>query len=95
MVGMNFCSSLVLLIISAVVSVILFYLLKIKIGKGVVGFIAEICIGWFGAWMGWILEHWWINVCHVYLIPAIPGSASLIVVAHALYPPPKEEKPSV
>jgi uncharacterized membrane protein YeaQ/YmgE (transglycosylase-associated protein family) len=95
MVGMGFCSSLVLLVISAVVSVILFSLLKIKIGKGVVGFIAEILIGWFGAWMGWILEHWWIKVWDVYLVPAILGAVSLILVAHVLYPPPKEVKPTV
>jgi len=95
MVGMSFCSSLVLLVISAVVSVILFFLLKIKIGKGVVGFIAEICIGWFGAWLGWILEHWWIKLWGVYIIPAIFCSASLILVVHVLYPPPKEIKPNI
>jgi uncharacterized membrane protein YeaQ/YmgE (transglycosylase-associated protein family) len=95
MIGMSFCSSLVLFVISVIVSGILFFLLKIKTGKGVVGFIAEICIGWFGAWLGWILEHWWNQVCNVYLIPAILGSASLILVVHVLYPPPKEIKPNI
>lgn len=87
---MNFCAFLVLLAISIVVSVIMFFLLKIKIGKGIVGFIAEICIGWFGAWLGWILGHWWIKLWDVYIIPAILFSASLILIAHVLYPPPKE-----
>ena len=90
MIGMNLCAFLVLLVISVVVSVILFFLLKIKIGKGIVGFIAEICVGWFGAWLGWILGHWWIKLWDVYIIPAILCSASLILVAHVLYPPPKE-----
>jgi uncharacterized membrane protein YeaQ/YmgE (transglycosylase-associated protein family) len=87
---MNFCAFLVLLVISVVVSVILFFLLKIKIGKRIVGFIAEICVGWFGAWLGWILGHWWIKLWDVYIIPAILCSASLILVVHVLYPPPKE-----
>ncbi len=90
MTGMNFWAFLVLLVISVVVSVILFFLLKIKIGKGIVGFIAEICVGWFGAWLGWILGHWWIKLWDVYIIPAILCSASLILVVHVLYPPPKE-----
>lgn len=90
MIGMNFCAFLVLLVISAVVSVILFFLLKIKIGKGIVGFIAEICVGWFGAWLGWILQHWWIKLWDVYIIPAILSSAALILIVHTLYPSPKE-----
>jgi uncharacterized membrane protein YeaQ/YmgE (transglycosylase-associated protein family) len=90
MIGMSFCAFLVLLVISIVVSVVLFFLLKIKIGKGVVGFIAEICVGWFGAWLGWILGHWWIKLWDVYIIPAILASAALILIAHVLYPPPKE-----
>jgi uncharacterized membrane protein YeaQ/YmgE (transglycosylase-associated protein family) len=90
MIGMSFCAFLVLLVISVVVSVILFFLLKIKIGKGVAGFIAEICIGWFGAWLGWILGHWWITLYDVQIIPAILSSAALILVANVLYLPPKE-----
>jgi hypothetical protein len=90
MVGMSFCAFLVLLVISVVVSVILFFLLKIKIGKGVAGFIAEICIGWFGAWLGWILGHWWIKLYDVNIVPAILSSAALILVANVLCPLPKE-----
>lgn len=90
MIGMSFCAFLVLLVISVVVSVILFFLLKIKIGKGVAGFIAEICIGWFGAWLGWILGDWWIKLYDVNIVPAILSSAALILVANVLCPPPKE-----
>jgi len=90
MIGMNLCAFLVLLVISIVVSVIFFFLLKIRIGKGIVGFIAEICVGWFGAWLGWILQHWWIKLWDVYIIPAILSSAALILIVHVLYPPPKE-----
>ena len=92
MIGMSFLASLLLFIISVIVSVILFYLLKIRIGKGIIGFIAEVCVGWFGAWLGWILEHWWIKLWDVHIIPAILCSASLILVLHVLFPPPKEEK---
>lgn len=90
MIGMSLCAFLVLLVISIVVSVIFFFLLKIRIGKGIVGFIAEICVGWFGAWLGWILQHWWIKLWDVYIIPAILCSAALILIVHVLYPPPKE-----
>lgn len=90
MTGMSFLSSLLLFIIGAIVTAIMFFLLKIKIGKGIAGFIAEVCIGWFGAWLGWILEHWWIKLGEVYLVPAILGSASLILVVHVLFPPAKE-----
>jgi len=90
MIGMSLCAFLVLLVISIVVSVIFFFLLKIRIGKGIVGFIAEICVGWFGAWLGWILQHWWIKLWDVYIIPAILSSAALILIVHVLYPPPKE-----
>lgn len=37
MIGMSFLASLLLFIISVVVSVILFFLLKIRIGKGIIG----------------------------------------------------------
>jgi len=89
-IGMSLCAFLILLVISIVVSVIFFFLLKIRIGKGIVGFIAEICVGWFGAWLGWILQHWWIKLWDVYIIPAILSSAALILIVHVLYPPPKE-----
>jgi len=90
MIAMNFLSSLLLFIIAVAVSAIMFFLLKIRIGKGIVGFIAEVCVGWFGAWLGWILEHWWIKLWDIYIIPAILTSASLIIVAHVLFPPPKD-----
>ena len=92
MIGMGFLSFLILFIIAAVVGAILFFLLKIRTGKGIAGFIAEVCVGWFGAWLGWIWGHWWFKFWDVYIIPAILGSASLILVLHVLYPPPKEEK---
>ena len=92
MIGMSFLASLLLLIISVVVSAILFFWLKIRIGKGTIGFIAEVCVGWFGACLGWILEHWCIKLWDVYIIPAILCSASLILILHVLFPLPKEEK---
>ena len=90
MIGMSFCAFLVLLVISIVVSAIFFFLLKIRIGKGIIGFIAEIFVGWLGAWLGWILQYWAIKLWDVYIIPAILFSAGLILTVHVLYPPPKE-----
>ncbi len=58
MIGMSFLACVVLIIISIVVSAILFYALKIRIGEGIKGFIAEIFVGWIGAWLGWIWGHW-------------------------------------
>ena len=90
MIGMNFLSAFVLFIISVLVSVIMFFLLKIRIGRGSKGFIAEVCVGWFGGWVGWILEHWWVKWGEVHIVPAVLGAASLILVIHVLFPPPKE-----
>lgn len=90
MIGMSFFSWLVLVIIGAIVAAVMFFLLKIRIGKGIIGFLAEVCVGWFGGWLGWILEHWWFKFWEVHVIPAILGAASLILVVHVLFPPPKE-----
>ena len=91
MIGMSFLACVVLIIISIVVSAILFFLAKIKIGKGIQGFIAEIFVGWVGAWLGWIWGHWWFKFWDVYIVPAIIGSVATIWIVAALYPP-KEAK---
>ena len=87
MIGMSFLACIALIIISIVVSAILFFLTKIKIGKGIQGFIAEIFVGWIGAWLGWIWGHWWFKFWDVYIVPAIIGSVATIWIVATLYPP--------
>ena len=91
MIGMSFLACVVLIIISIVISAILFYVLKKRIGRGIQGFIAEIFVGWIGAWLGWIWGHWWFKFWDVYIVPAIIGSVATIWIVAALYPP-KEAK---
>jgi len=91
MIGMSFLACVVLIIISIVISAILFYVLKKRIGRGIQGFIAEIFVGWVGAWLGWIWGHWWFKFWDVYILPAIIGSVATIWIVAALYPP-KEAK---
>ena len=86
MIGMSFLACVVLIIISIIVSAILFYLAKIKIGEGITGFIAEIFVGWVGAWLGWIWGHWWFKFWDVYIVPAIIGSVATIWIIATLYP---------
>lgn len=87
---MSFLASLVLFVISIVISAILFYAFKMRIGEGIKGFIAEIFVGWIGAWLGWIWCHWWFKFWDVYIVPAIIGSVVTIWIIATLYPPKKE-----
>jgi uncharacterized membrane protein YeaQ/YmgE (transglycosylase-associated protein family) len=76
MIGMDFMSFLILLIISIVVSGILHYVFKYYIVPGVWSYLSKVLIGWFGAWLGSpIFGHWWegVNYEEVYIIPAILG----------------------
>lgn len=91
MLGMSFLACIVLFVISIVVSAILFYLVKIKIGTGIQGFIAEIFVGWIGAWLGWIWCHWWFTLWDVYVVPAIIGSVAVIWIVATLYPSKEAE----
>lgn len=87
---MSFLACIVLIVIAVVVSVILFYGLKIRMGQGIQGFIAEIFVGWIGAWLGWIWGHWWFTLWDVYVVPAIIGSVATIWIIATLYPPKEE-----
>jgi uncharacterized membrane protein YeaQ/YmgE (transglycosylase-associated protein family) len=92
MLGMDFLACIVLFVIAIVVSAILFYALGIRIGEGIKGFIAEIFVGWIGAWLGWIWCHWWFTLWDVYVVPAIIGSVAVIWIVATLYPPKAEIK---
>ena len=83
MIGMNFISFLILLIISVVVSAILHFGLKFYIRPGFGSFLSKVIWGWIGAWLGSpVFGHWFGGVKYqdVYIIPAILGSAAILVL---------------
>ncbi len=84
MIGMDFISFLILLVISIVVSAILHYGLKFYAIPGTTSFLSKIIVGWVGAWLGSpVLGHWWeaLNYKEVYYIPAILGSLASLILA--------------
>lgn len=84
MIGMDFVSFLILLVISVVVSGILHFGFKYYVNAGMWSYCSKIVVGWVGAWLGSpVLGHWWPGVAYdsVYIIPAILGSLGLLVVA--------------
>ena len=84
MIGMDFISFLILLIISIVVSGILHFLFKLYVIPGWRSYFSKVIIGWIGAWLGSpILGHWWqgLNYEEVYIVPAILGSLFILVLA--------------
>lgn len=84
MIGMDFVSFLILLIISVVVSAALHYGLSYYVNPGLDSFFAKVIIGWAGAWLGSpVLGHWWegLKYGQVYIIPAILGSIAAVVLA--------------
>ncbi len=83
MIGMSFVSFIILLVISIVVSAVLHYVLKFYIRPGIVSFISKVIFGWIGAWLGSpVFGHWFGGLAceDVYIIPAILGSAALLVI---------------
>jgi len=84
MIGIDFVSFLILLVISIVVSGILHFGLKYYVTPGLTSFFGKVIVGWIGAWLGSpVLGHWFEGVCYesVYIIPAILGSLAFIVLA--------------
>jgi len=84
MIGMNFISFLILLIISLVVSGILHFGIKYYIVSGWWSYLSKVLIGWFGAWLGSpVFGYWWegVNYKQVYIIPAILGCLLLLIFA--------------
>ncbi|MBI4083730.1 MAG: hypothetical protein HY423_14085 [Candidatus Lambdaproteobacteria bacterium] len=88
MLGMGFVSFLILLVISVVVSAVLHYGLRYYVNPGIWSFVSKVIVGWIGAWLGSpVLGKWWagLNYEEVYYIPAILGSAALLILAVDLY----------
>jgi uncharacterized membrane protein YeaQ/YmgE (transglycosylase-associated protein family) len=79
-----FVAFLILLAISVVVSFILHFPLQYYVTPGWWSFVSKCIVGYVGAWIGTpVLGRWWdaLSYGDVYFIPAILGSAGLLILA--------------
>ncbi|MBI4764102.1 MAG: hypothetical protein HY787_05795 [Deltaproteobacteria bacterium] len=84
MIGMDFISFIILLVISIVVAGILHFVFKFYIMPGWLSYVSKVIIGWVGAWLGSpVFGYWWkgLNYKEVYIVPAILGSLSILIFA--------------
>ena len=83
MIGMDFISFLILLIISIVIAAIMHYGFKYHVRPGFDSFVSKVVFGWIGAWLGSpVFGHWFSGLAYenVYIIPAILGCLALLIV---------------
>ena len=81
MIGIDFVSFIILLVISIIVSAVLHFGLKYYVRPGWYSFISKVILGWIGAWLGSpVFGHWFTVVKYekVYIISAILGSLALL-----------------
>lgn len=87
MIGMDFVSFLILLVISVVVAAILHYGCKYYVTPGIWSFCSKVVVGWIGAWLGSPVLGYWphrissLQYESIWFIPAILGALALIIVA--------------
>lgn len=84
MIGMNFLSFLILLVISIVVAAVLHFGCKYYVRPGFGSFLSKVVVGWVGAWLGSpVLGDWWSGLSYgqVYIVPAILGSLAALTLA--------------
>lgn len=84
MIGMDFVSFLILLVISIVVSAVLHFGADSYVRTGWDSFTSKVVIGWIGGWLGSpVFGHWppGGNYNSVYYIPAILGSIALLILS--------------
>jgi uncharacterized membrane protein YeaQ/YmgE (transglycosylase-associated protein family) len=87
MIGMDFISFLILLIISVVASAILHYGLKFYVTPGFESFCFKVVVGWVGAWLGSPVFGYWphkfpfLHYQNIWFIPAILGSLAVLALA--------------
>jgi uncharacterized membrane protein YeaQ/YmgE (transglycosylase-associated protein family) len=87
MIGIDFVSFVILLVISVVVSGVLHFGLHHYVTPGYWSFGSKIAVGWVGAWIGSpVFGHWPNSVPNlhygeIFYIPAILGAAAVIIVA--------------
>jgi uncharacterized membrane protein YeaQ/YmgE (transglycosylase-associated protein family) len=85
MIGMRFAPFLMLLGMGFVAALILHYVARYSVLKGVDGFIAKWIFGWIGAWLGTpIFGHWTGAVGYAYIIPALLGAFTLAFLPTAI-----------
>jgi len=83
MIGMDFISFIILLIIAVVTAYFLHYILKLYVVPGFWSFVCKVIIGWIGAWLGSPVFGYWfstINYQNIYIIPAILGALALQIL---------------
>lgn len=81
MIGMSFLSFLLLLVIGVVVAGVVHYAFHYRFLEGLDGVFAKTAVAWLGAWLGSpVLGHWGYAFENVYLIPAIAGSITAVML---------------
>jgi len=83
MIGMNFISFIILLVISIVISAVLHFVFKYYVRPGWNSFFSKVIFGWIGAWLGSpVFGYWFEGVQYekVYIIPAILGSLAFLIL---------------
>jgi uncharacterized membrane protein YeaQ/YmgE (transglycosylase-associated protein family) len=75
MLGMGFTGFATLLILGALGSFTLHFLLRYRALAGPEGFVSAWIVGWFGAWLGSpVLGHWGPHIAALYILPALLGA---------------------
>ncbi|MEM3018443.1 MAG: hypothetical protein QXO25_06150, partial [Candidatus Bathyarchaeia archaeon] len=72
-----------LLIVSAIVTYVLHYLLKYYVVPGFWSYLSKVVVGWIGAWLGSpVFGHWFGGLAYgeVYIIPAVLGAFALEIL---------------
>jgi uncharacterized membrane protein YeaQ/YmgE (transglycosylase-associated protein family) len=83
MIGLDFVSFLILLVISIIVSAILHYGFRYYVRPGFNSFISKVILGWIGAWLGSpVFGHWFVGAQYgeVYIIPSVLGSLAFLII---------------
>ncbi len=83
MIGMDFISFVILLVIAVAVSAGLHYGMKYYVVAGTASYVSKVVLAWIGAWLGSpVFGHWWpgLSYSEVYFVPAVLGSAALVVL---------------
>jgi len=83
MVGIDFISFVILLVIAVIVAAIAHYGLNYYVVGGPGSFLSKVVIAWLGAWLGSpVFGHWFAPLVYenIYIIPAVLGSVAIIIL---------------
>jgi hypothetical protein len=76
LIGMQFHSFVVLLILSAIAAAVVHWAFRYRLFNGIDGFIGQWIVAWLGAWLGpAVLGHWFASAmaANIFVIPALIG----------------------